>query len=74
MERAERIILLSVGVLFQWLEPILWILAILTHFTVLERIYYVWKKLPTSQSEKLNSNSEYRNSKQIRTPNGRIPK
>ena len=45
MERAERIILLSIGTLFQWMEPILWILAILTHFTVLHRIYYVWKKL-----------------------------
>ena len=45
MERAERIILLSVGVLFQWLEPVLWVLAVLTHFTVLERIYDVWKKL-----------------------------
>ena len=45
MERAERISLLSVGVLFRWMTPILWILAILTHFTVLERIYYVWKKL-----------------------------
>jgi CDP-diacylglycerol---glycerol-3-phosphate 3-phosphatidyltransferase len=45
MERAERIILLSLGVLFQWMKPILWILVILTHFTVLERIYYVWKKL-----------------------------
>ena len=45
MERAERIILLSVGVLVQSLEPILWVLAVLTHFTVLERIYYVWKKL-----------------------------
>jgi CDP-diacylglycerol--glycerol-3-phosphate 3-phosphatidyltransferase len=45
MERAERIILLSIGTLFHSLEPILWILAILTHFTVLQRIYYVWKKL-----------------------------
>jgi CDP-diacylglycerol--glycerol-3-phosphate 3-phosphatidyltransferase len=45
MERAERIILLSIGTLFQWMVPILWILAILTHFTVLHRIYYVWKKL-----------------------------
>ena len=45
MERAERIILLSVGTLFQWMEPVLWILVILTHFTVLQRIYYVWKKL-----------------------------
>jgi CDP-diacylglycerol--glycerol-3-phosphate 3-phosphatidyltransferase len=50
MERAERIILLSVGTLFQWMEPILWILAILTHFTVIQRIFYVWKKLHDSVS------------------------
>src|SRR4030066_1877288 len=53
MERAERIILLSAGTLFQWMEPILWILAILTHFTVFHRIYYVWKKL-RSPSENEN--------------------
>jgi CDP-diacylglycerol--glycerol-3-phosphate 3-phosphatidyltransferase len=45
MERAERIILLSAGALFGWMEFMLWGLAILTHFTVLQRIYYVWKKL-----------------------------
>ena len=45
MERAERIILLAAGALLQWMKPILWILAILTHFTVLERIYYVYRKL-----------------------------
>ncbi|MDI6761551.1 MAG: CDP-alcohol phosphatidyltransferase family protein [Thermodesulfobacteriota bacterium] len=45
MERAERIILLSLGALFNWMEPVLWILAILTHLTVLHRIYYVWKKM-----------------------------
>jgi CDP-diacylglycerol---glycerol-3-phosphate 3-phosphatidyltransferase len=45
MERAERIILLCAGVLFGWMEWVLWILAILSHFTVLQRIYYVWRKL-----------------------------
>ena len=45
MERAERIILLAAGALLQWMNPILWVLAILTHFTVLERIYYVYRKL-----------------------------
>ena len=45
MERAERIILLAVGALFQCMAPVLWVLAILTHLTVLQRIYYVWKKL-----------------------------
>ena len=62
MERAERIILLSVGTLFQWMEPILWILAILTHFTVLQRIYYVWKKL-RSPLENENSKSQIPNPK-----------
>jgi CDP-diacylglycerol---glycerol-3-phosphate 3-phosphatidyltransferase len=52
MERAERIILLSIGTLFDWMEPILWVLAILTHFTVLHRIYYVWKRLRPSQETK----------------------
>jgi CDP-diacylglycerol--glycerol-3-phosphate 3-phosphatidyltransferase len=50
MERAERIILLSIGTLFQWMVPVLWILAILTHFTVLQRIHYVWKKLRSLKS------------------------
>ena len=50
MERAERIILLSAGVLFGWLTPILWVLAILTHVTVLQRIYYVWKKLNSTRA------------------------
>jgi len=48
MERAERIILLVIGALFNRMEPVLWILAVLTHFTVLQRIHYVWKKLGNS--------------------------
>jgi CDP-diacylglycerol--glycerol-3-phosphate 3-phosphatidyltransferase len=56
MERAERIILLSAGALLGVLEPILWILAVLTHFTVLQRIYHVWKKLH-SPSENENPTS-----------------
>jgi len=45
MERAERIILLSVGALSHCMGLILWVLAVLTHFTVLQRIWYVWKTL-----------------------------
>ncbi len=48
MERAERIILLIIGILFNWMVPVLWILAVLTHVTVIQRIYYVWKKLRSS--------------------------
>jgi len=52
MERAERIILLAIGTLFQWIGPALWILAILTHFTVLQRIFYVWKRLISPSENK----------------------
>jgi CDP-diacylglycerol--glycerol-3-phosphate 3-phosphatidyltransferase len=62
MERAERIILFSVGTLLHWMEPVLWIMAILTHFTVLQRIYYVWKKL-RSPAENGNSKSQFLNPK-----------
>ncbi len=50
MERAERIIFLSIGVLFDWMKPMLWLMAILTHFTVLQRIYDVWKRLHANGS------------------------
>ncbi len=48
MERAERIILLSAGTLFDCMGRVLWVLAILTHFTVLHRIFYVWRRLRPS--------------------------
>ncbi len=48
MERAERIILLAAGSIFQstfqLMPVVLWILAIFTHLTVFHRIYYTWKE------------------------------
>ncbi len=45
LERPERIVLLAVGAIFGLMVPILWILAVFTHFTVVQRIYYTWKQL-----------------------------
>jgi phosphatidylglycerophosphate synthase len=45
MERPERIILLAFGTITGWLIPVLWIMLVLTHITVFQRIYHVWKKL-----------------------------
>jgi phosphatidylglycerophosphate synthase len=42
MERPERIILLIIATLTGWIVPMLWIMLVLTHVTVLQRIYYVW--------------------------------
>jgi len=59
MERAERMILLSIGALFHLMGPVLWVLAVLTHLTVIHRIYHVWKQL----HEETNPKSQDPNSK-----------
>jgi CDP-diacylglycerol---glycerol-3-phosphate 3-phosphatidyltransferase len=44
MERAERILLIVAGCYFNLMLPVFLALAILTHVTVLQRIYYTWKE------------------------------
>lgn len=46
LERPERVILISFGAITDMMMPILWILIILTHVTVFQRIYYAWKTAP----------------------------
>ena len=43
MERPERIILLALGCVTGWILPILWIIVVLTHVTVVQRIVAVAK-------------------------------
>jgi CDP-diacylglycerol--glycerol-3-phosphate 3-phosphatidyltransferase len=45
LERPERIVLLALGAIFDLMVPVLWILAVLTHITVIQRIHYTWKQL-----------------------------
>ena len=45
MERAERTIFLAIGSIFNVMTIVLWILAIFTHITVIQRIHYAWKKM-----------------------------
>jgi CDP-diacylglycerol--glycerol-3-phosphate 3-phosphatidyltransferase len=44
LTRAERYIVLIPGILLQRPDISLWVLAILTHFTALQRIWYVHKQ------------------------------
>ncbi len=46
MERPERIVLLIIGALSGRMEAVLWVLAVLGNWTVINRIYYTWKELP----------------------------
>ena len=42
LQRPERIVLLIVGLLTGWMQPVLWVLAIFTNFTAIQRIYEVY--------------------------------
>lgn len=50
-QRAERVIILSAGLVAGQPVWALWILAILTQFTVLQRIVHVWRELQPSEPE-----------------------
>jgi phosphatidylglycerophosphate synthase len=43
MERPERIILMIFGALTGLVLPVMWVLFVFTHVTVIQRIYHVWK-------------------------------
>ncbi len=45
MERPERIVLLAFATITGWIMPILWIMFVLTHVTVLQRIYHVQRQM-----------------------------
>jgi CDP-diacylglycerol--glycerol-3-phosphate 3-phosphatidyltransferase len=42
LTRLERFLIVAIALLFNWVTPALWVLAILTNFTALQRIVYVW--------------------------------
>lgn len=48
MERAERMILLGLGLLFEvLLLPVLWVMLVLTAFTAVQRFVRVWRQAST---------------------------
>jgi CDP-diacylglycerol--glycerol-3-phosphate 3-phosphatidyltransferase len=43
LERPERIVLIIIGALINRMEPVLWIMAVLSNITVVHRIFYTWQ-------------------------------
>ena len=41
--RVERVIVLAFGLIICWMSPVRWLLALLTNFTAVQRIYTVWR-------------------------------
>lgn len=52
LERPERIILIVIGLLTGWITFVLWVLAILTHVTALQRFVHVWMQSRAKKIEK----------------------
>jgi len=49
MERPERVVLMAFGAITGWVLPVMWIMIVLTHATVFQRIYHVWKVMKDSE-------------------------
>jgi CDP-diacylglycerol--glycerol-3-phosphate 3-phosphatidyltransferase len=52
LQRPERVVLLIVGLLIGWLTPILWLMALLTNISAVQRIYEVYRRLAQSAPAK----------------------
>jgi CDP-diacylglycerol---glycerol-3-phosphate 3-phosphatidyltransferase len=53
MERAERLAMLAIGVLFEiLLIPVLWIMLVLTAFTAVQRFVVVWRQASVEVPER----------------------
>jgi len=44
LERPERVVLLIIGALFNRMPAVLWVMAILSNWTVSQRIWYTWQE------------------------------
>jgi len=52
LQRPERIVLLLIGLLTGWMLPVLWIMAILTNVSALQRIYEVYWRTSHPDAER----------------------
>ena len=51
LERPERIVLLIIGGLTDRMAAVLWVMAILSNWTVSQRIWYTWRELSSAERQ-----------------------
>lgn len=56
LQRPERLVLLIAGLILGLVLPVLWLLAVMTNFTAIQRIYEVYVRTSTSRSKQHASN------------------
>ena len=52
LTRFERFIIIAIGLFFNLVTPMLWVMAVLTNVTAVQRIVYVWTITRTSDAPK----------------------
>jgi CDP-diacylglycerol--glycerol-3-phosphate 3-phosphatidyltransferase len=55
LERPERIVLLMIGALFNRMAPVLWVIAVLSNWTVVHRMLYTWQEATRLEDAQLRS-------------------
>jgi CDP-diacylglycerol--glycerol-3-phosphate 3-phosphatidyltransferase len=57
LERPERIVLLIIGAVTDRMAAVLWVMAILSNWTVSQRIWYVWRELSAAERRQQSATS-----------------
>lgn len=73
MERAERMVLLAVGLLFDILVPMMWIMLVLTAITAVHRFVMVWRQATAAQAAADAGPAPTGGAPLPSTPEGRVP-
>lgn len=55
LERPERIVLIMIGALFDRMAPVLWVIAVLSNWTVVHRMIYTWQEATRLEDAQLRS-------------------
>src|SRR5437764_2135676 len=58
LERPERIVLIMIGALFNRMAAVLWVIAILSNWTVVHRMIYTWQEAKRLEGAQLRSVKE----------------
>jgi CDP-diacylglycerol--glycerol-3-phosphate 3-phosphatidyltransferase len=55
LERPERVVLIIAGALFNRMAQVLWVIAVLSNITVIQRMVYTWKETKQLEDAQLRS-------------------
>jgi CDP-diacylglycerol--glycerol-3-phosphate 3-phosphatidyltransferase len=52
LTRADRMVVLGVGLILGWVELALWLVAVLANLTAVQRMHHVWRKLQEAEGHR----------------------